>query len=299
MQKLIKQAFTLIELLVVIAIIGILSGLIVVTMNGVTAKANIAKLKIFSNSLKNSLMLNLVSQYLFNDINSANYDPDTRVLNSVAGNVPDSWLDNEGTAYNGPLVKDGSDCVTDKCLSFDGSNDYVNTGSGSNLQNQNLTIEFWANASSIESSTSGIIGTSGYTSNLGFGLYSNSNNLYNVWACNGTDRQIVSSVFTITIGWNHYVITKSGSTLNAYKNGIVVKTSSVLTNSIDYTGISWYIGQSINSSYNFYGLIDDVRIYNEAISASLIKEQHYAGLNSLLINKNISVEEYILAINNK
>jgi prepilin-type N-terminal cleavage/methylation domain-containing protein len=54
MNELIKKAFTLIELLVVIAIIGILSGLIVVSMGGVTQKANIAKAQVFSNSLKNA-----------------------------------------------------------------------------------------------------------------------------------------------------------------------------------------------------------------------------------------------------
>lgn len=52
-QKVLKQnktlfsatAFTLIELLVVIAIIGILSGLIIVTMSGATNSANDAKRK--------------------------------------------------------------------------------------------------------------------------------------------------------------------------------------------------------------------------------------------------------------
>ena len=58
-----KKAFTLIELLVVIAVIGILSGLIVVSMGGITTKANIAKLQVFSNSIKNSLMSDFVAEY--------------------------------------------------------------------------------------------------------------------------------------------------------------------------------------------------------------------------------------------
>ena len=78
MSKLIKQAFTLIELLVVIAIIGILSGLIVVAMGGVTQKATIAKSQIFSNSLRNSLMLDILAQYTFDDI--------TDYISSTGGN---------------------------------------------------------------------------------------------------------------------------------------------------------------------------------------------------------------------
>ena len=49
MHKIKQLAFTLIELLVVIAVIGILSGLIVVSMSGVTNKATIAKAQVFSN----------------------------------------------------------------------------------------------------------------------------------------------------------------------------------------------------------------------------------------------------------
>lgn len=45
MRKLTKQAFTLIELLVVIAIIGILSGLVIVSMNGSVNSANDARRK--------------------------------------------------------------------------------------------------------------------------------------------------------------------------------------------------------------------------------------------------------------
>jgi prepilin-type N-terminal cleavage/methylation domain-containing protein len=82
MHKLLKQAFTLIELLVVIAIIGILSGLIVVSMSGVTQKATIAKAQVFSNSLRNSLMLNLISEW------------------KLDGNANDSWSGgNNGTWY--------------------------------------------------------------------------------------------------------------------------------------------------------------------------------------------------------
>jgi len=40
------------------------------------------------------------------------------------------------------------------------------------------------------------------------------------------------------------------------------------------------------------GLIDDVRIYNSALSISQIKQEYITGLNSLLANNNISKEEY-------
>ena len=147
MNKIIKQAFTLIELLVVIAIIGILSGLIVVAMGGMTQKASIAKSQIFSNSLKNSLMLNLVSEWKF--------DESTTAINGTT--IQDSW----SSGYNGTLSSIGdpavnkvsTDCVSGKCLSFDGVDDYVDLGAYSSLPNLqfgkgSFTIGAWAKTSS-------------------------------------------------------------------------------------------------------------------------------------------------------
>ncbi|MFA5432383.1 MAG: type II secretion system protein [Candidatus Paceibacterota bacterium] len=133
-------AFTLIELLVVIAIIGILSGLIVVSMSGVTQKANIAKAQVFSNSLRNSLMLNIVGEWKFDDLSEAKDN----------ASILDSWgAVNSGTLDTNLVVADttdklklGTDCVSGKCLYFDGTNDYVSIP-------QNATLDFGTKSFSI------------------------------------------------------------------------------------------------------------------------------------------------------
>jgi len=106
MEKIIKQAFTLIELLVVIAIIGILSGLIIVSMGGITSSATVAKAQVFSNSLRNALMMNLVAEY------------------KLDGNANDNWGGRNGTLHGTTTVSSG--CPQGTCLSFNGSSDYVN-----------------------------------------------------------------------------------------------------------------------------------------------------------------------------
>lgn len=48
----------------------------------------------------------------------------------------------------------------------------------------------------------------------------------------------------------------------------------------------------------FNGLIDDVKIYNAAISSSQIKQNYIAGLDSLLSSRTISKKEYDKRVNN-
>ena len=58
-----NKSFTLIELLVVIVIIGILAGVIMISTSFSIDQANITKGKVFANSLRNSLITNLVSEW--------------------------------------------------------------------------------------------------------------------------------------------------------------------------------------------------------------------------------------------
>ena len=63
-----NKSFTLIELLVVIVIIGILAGVIIVSTSSSISKANIAKVKVFENSIQNELGANMVSRWKLDEI---------------------------------------------------------------------------------------------------------------------------------------------------------------------------------------------------------------------------------------
>jgi len=146
MNKLIKQAFTLIELLVVIAIIGILSSLIVVSMSGVTQKANIAKAQVFSNSLRNSLMLNLVSEWKFDE--------------GTGTSTFDNWQVKTGT-ISGSIWKTETSCVYKNCLQFD-TDDYV-SASGVSLSGD-YSLEGWVKMETAAGGADRILVSLGSTS---------------------------------------------------------------------------------------------------------------------------------------
>ena len=73
-----NKGFTLIELLVVIAIIGILSGLIIVSMNTATKSANDARVQADADQLRSTAML-----YAINHSNLFNSNGTTAIANNT------------------------------------------------------------------------------------------------------------------------------------------------------------------------------------------------------------------------
>lgn len=296
MNKLARQAFTLIELLVVIAIIGILSGLIVVSMGGVNEKATIAKAKVFSNSLRNSLMLNLVSEWKFDELSTA----------SNGTVIQDSWNGKTGTLVtdNGASEKLSSDCISGKCIALDGTGDYIDAGSNLAIGLNSFTFAFWAKTSITAVAqvvTRRAASTTGW---MGIFYVPWTNCLF--YVTNGSYPADIyryftpASTSTATNGkWHYFVGTCDRSQAkppDVYLDGVLANGtgSAGLCNQLvtDIPAGSLYLGVGAASSNYFNGSIDDVRIYNIAMPLSQIKEQYYAGLNRLLANGNISIDEY-------
>ena len=129
-----NKSFTLIELLVVIVIIGILAGVIMISTSSSIDKANVAKIKVFEESVQNNLAANMVSRWTLDEIISTNQ-------------TPDQWGNNTGI-LNGadglPQLRPASECVTDGCFKFDGVDDYIDCGKNSSLNiTDKITISAW------------------------------------------------------------------------------------------------------------------------------------------------------------
>jgi prepilin-type N-terminal cleavage/methylation domain-containing protein len=292
MNKLFKTAFTLIELLVVIAIIGILSGLIVVTMNGVTSKANIAKSQVFSNSLRNALMLNLIVEYK---------------LDETSGTTAvDSWSGINGTISGATSVTSG--CPQGNCYSFDGNNDYVEVPYNAVTRPTNkLTIAAWGYKDSWANAADNTRIMS-CTETGGYNIYIATNDAAFQVYISSVGYQSASFYGSSSIpsgGWHYFVGTYDGRYVKSYLDGALKQTVDVGSSlAIGYTyNNSFFLGADAGSgtgpagSY-FPGKIDEARVYSESVPVSLIKEQYYSGLNNLFISGNMLKEEYLARINN-
>ena len=305
MNKIFKQAFTLIELLVVIAIIGILSGLIVVSMGGMTQKATMAKAQVFSNSLRNSLMMNIVGEWKFDGATTERAATNADVIDTWGGiNNGDVLLP---TAHQ-PTVKTESSCVSGSCLFFDGSDDYVSITNSPSLAITNaLSIFLWVKGGANKDKS--IIQKNNHADNTrswifypGVGIGTTIRASISDDGTNNTGhrKDYFGSQIMLDNNWHLIGFTFNAGTLNIYKDGLV---DTNLTKSVDDAITTIYnstnpvlIGGSSSIGY-FNGLIDDVRIYNAAVPTSQIKEQYYAGLNKLVISGGITKEEYLSRIN--
>jgi prepilin-type N-terminal cleavage/methylation domain-containing protein len=288
-------AFTLIELLVVIAIIGILSGMIVVSMGGVTQKANIAKAQVFSNSLRNSLMSNLVSEWKLDQI----------LGSSAPYTTPDSWSGgNTGTladtsgacSFTGTLKCPQlvtSNCLSGNCMSFDGSDDYIET---TNITiSENMTWSMWVKATEtkaefmLDHRASDVGVQPFYVDILGAIQFYDSGIGVSLLTSNG--------VFKFDSNWHFLTAVGTASSRKIYYDGVEVATVGTGITSQTAKPVNIGIRHSHDGVTKFKGSIDDIRIYNATFLNYQIKEQYYVGLNSLLNNGGITKEEYLSKIN--
>jgi len=280
-----QKSFTLIELLVVIVIIGILAGVIMISTSSSIDKANIAKSKVFEESVSNNLAANMVSRW------------------RLDGNASDLWGNNNGTLYNSPTWKNSNECISNGCLGFSGTA-YVDFGDLSNLIGKNnITYSLWVKPSTNGRNTADTYNfdtfmgkaDTGYSGDLSVGY--RSDNKVRVYYENLSTSNYIDSINPITInGWTYVVVTTSNSNVSLYINGLFNATGSIATNFvINKMGI----GSAIVNTYctHFNGLMDEVRLYNAAISSSQIKQNYIAGLDSLLSKGGISKEDYNQRVN--
>ena len=258
-----QKAFTLIELLVIISIIGLISSVVLVSMKGVREKARTAGGQDFASQVHHALGSDAIALLYLDE-------------GSGASTTDWSGYNNYGNIFNGPLWSTSTPSGQGYCLDFDGSNDCILLPTNFDplpTITDSETIEFWMKPDSYP--------PSGYNMSVMGQNYRNAFQLHISGQLQfgiryGSISNSVGSNGTVIGEWAFFVGTYDGTTLNLYKNGILV---SSLTRTISTINAAsqfriGYFGISGNQVY-FNGMIDDVRIYNAALTAAEI-QQHYA-----------------------
>jgi hypothetical protein len=135
-----------------------------------------------------------------------------------------------------------------------------------------INTEDWDNPTA-PANIRNIIDKGEHNSESAYGLYSYNNKLH--FRLNKNTNADVYSTLPSEDEWNHITATYDQTHVRLYINSIIVGeenyNDNILTNSEPL-----YIGSAVNRDYFFKGVIDDIRIYNRALSTSEI-EDNYNG----------------------
>ncbi len=174
---------------------------------------------------------------------------------------------NDGTLTNGPTWSTGQ---LNGALQFDGIDDYVNISHAPSLQPANVTVSAWIKPTSISTYDVVLNKVANGIWDDGYGLEVSKNSKMSFRINDENSPSNFAETSVSTGVWTHVVGTYDGSVIRIYKDGILAASTSN-TNGITYAGGNVGIGDSAQGpdpSTKFTGLIDDVRIYNRALSAS-------------------------------
>jgi hypothetical protein len=162
-----------------------------------------------------------------------------------------------------------------KALTFDGINDYASAPMGSGTITNQVSISMWIKFNNLSSQQNF------------FSLYDSSVNRYVPYKSPGNqllcwdNNETLNSNVTVVVGrWYHYVCTSDGSKLSIYVDGQLknsTSTSFALANNAQTT----YFGSDAGG-VNLNGSLDEVKIYNYALTADEIKLDYNHGSSKVL-----------------
>jgi len=156
-------------------------------------------------------------------------------------------------------------------LSFNGSSAYVQVADSASLHlTTAMTLEAWLNPSALGTAWRTVLFKT-QTGGMVYSLYANQDTTRPIGQVNigGEVNAIGSAALTLN-AWSHLAATYDGSALRLYVNGTLVTTTlSVGTIPIS-TGVLRMGGNSVWGEW-YKGLIDDVRIYNRALTQAQIQ----------------------------
>jgi len=198
-----------------------------------------------------------------------------------------TWYDLSGYNLKGTLIN-GTTWNSNGWFVFDGTDDYINIPSATNLNLTNQgTISVWINPATVtQDSFSGLVSRS-------TGGSANQQSYQLSWRqisgalfgsiCNGsgTYNDLFAPLPTVANVWYNIVFTWNGSQLNMYNNGVVIGTTTQTINNqilaTDVTiGGNTYKGAG-GGDDTFNGGIANVVLYNKGLTASEVLQNYYGG----------------------
>jgi hypothetical protein len=194
-------------------------------------------------------------------------------LGEAAGTTADDELGVNAGTYVGTITLGATGALTgdsNTAVDFDPSDSVITVADSASLDVGDVfTLEAWVNRDGVVGSAGGIISKqfNGYAiEDIGSGTWRFSHD--------GVGTLTTATSDIPSTGWHHLVATKNGATINVYLDGVDVTGATTDSTIVDNASTLW-IGRS--GQGRWYGKIDEVAIYDTALSGARVAAHYAAG----------------------
>src|SRR6185503_5072272 len=156
-------------------------------------------------------------------------------------------------------------------LSFDGVNDWVTVPDSSSLDITRMTLEAWVYPTTSNAIWRTVVFKE-QSGDLVYGMYAqtSTNQPSGHAYVGGSDRVARGGTALPANQWSHLATTYDGSAVRLYVNATLVATTTIAGSLATSTGVLRIGGNNIWPEF-FQGRIDEVRVYNKALTAAEIQ----------------------------
>lgn len=209
------------------------------------------------------------------------------VSNDLSGNGNRGTLTNMSTAPSTSTSGWSNNGKFNKAINFDGSNDVISVGNQPSLNSTNaITLSAWINPTTFHTGNTDNVILSKYDDALsqrGYLMYLDSSGQIKTemsQSCASTNSITLNSGYAAsTNAWTHVVTTYDGSNMTTYVNGLKKATvsgpASICASTAGFLIGGRYGGGS--TARYFSGAIDEVKIYNYALTSDDVKRDYNRG----------------------
>jgi hypothetical protein len=162
-------------------------------------------------------------------------------------------------------------------LSFDGVNDMVTVANTAALNATRTTVMAWLRPTALGGWRSAVMKET--ATGLAYALYADNSASRPAGFVNlgATDRTGAGTAALPLNVWSHVAMTFDGSNIRLYVNGVLVRTAAFAGNIVTSTQAVRIGGNAIWGEW-FAGMIDDVRIYNRALTLAEVQSMMNAAV---------------------
>jgi hypothetical protein len=188
------------------------------------------------------------------------------LLSGTNGAIVDALGKNDITVVGSAAVQGTTVKYGTKALQFNGTTDYLQSpAAAGDFGTGDFTVEFWMNAASTTNTLVAVVGTQSIAGNATAGMWrvsirmSGGGGLFFNYATGGAFSDNTLSSTSYNDGtWHHIAVTRAGTTVRGFVDGVLVGTVTVSQ--------SLSSGQKLNVGFNAQDIryyvcyIDDLRI---------------------------------------